>query len=54
LWGSLADADAQGRIQTVFSVPAARFPEGTFVIHAIAKQGATTADTRTEFTIRKQ
>ena len=50
----LADADAQGRIQTVFSVPAGRFPEGTFVIHAIATQGGTTADTRTEITIKKQ
>jgi hypothetical protein len=49
----LADADAQGRIQTVFSVPAGKFPEGTFVIHAIAKQGDTTADTRTEITIKK-
>jgi len=49
----LADADAQGRIQTVFSVPAGKFPEGTFVIHAIAKQGETTADTKTEITIKK-
>ena len=49
----LADADAQGRIQTVFSVPAGKFPEGTFVIHAIAKQGDTTADTKTEITIKK-
>ncbi len=49
----LADADAQGRIQTVFSVPAGKFPEGTFVIHAIATQGSTTADTRTEITIKK-
>ena len=49
----LADADAQGRIQTVFSVPAGKFPAGTFVIHAIAKQGDTTADTQTEITIKK-
>jgi hypothetical protein len=50
----LADADSQGRIQTVFSVPAGKFPEGTFVIHPIAKQGDSTADTRTEITIKKQ
>ena len=49
----LADADAQGRIQTVFSVPAGKFPEGTFEIRAIAKQGDTTADTQTEITIKK-
>jgi len=49
----LADADAQGRIQTVFSVPAGKFPEGTFEIHAIARQGDSTADTRTEITIKK-
>jgi hypothetical protein len=49
----LADADSQGRIQTVFSVPAGKFPEGTFEIRAIAKQGDTTADTKTEITIKK-
>lgn len=50
----LADPDPQGRIQTVFSVPAGRFPEGTYQIHAIATQGATTADSRTDITIKKQ
>lgn len=50
----LADPDDQGRIQTVFSVPAGRFPEGVYEIHAIATQGTTTADSRTEITIKKQ
>ncbi|MGD0578959.1 MAG: VWA domain-containing protein [Bryobacteraceae bacterium] len=50
----LADPDAQGRIQTVFSVPAGRFPEGVYQIHAIATQGDTTADSTTEITIKKQ
>ncbi len=50
----LADPDAQGRIQTVFSVPAGRFPEGVYQIHAIATQGDTKADSTTEITIKKQ
>jgi VWFA-related protein len=49
----LADADSQGRIQTVFSVPAGKFPEGVFELRAVAHQGDSEATSKTEITIKK-
>ena len=47
----LPDADAQGRIPYVMTVPAAAIPAGSYEIHATARQGDTTAATTIPVTI---
>ncbi len=43
----LPDADSQGRIQYVMTIPAASIPPGSYVLKATARQGETVADSRT-------
>jgi hypothetical protein len=47
----LPAADLQGRIPYPMTVPAASIPPGTYEVHAVAKQGSTTAETVTTVTI---
>jgi VWFA-related protein len=43
----LPDADKQGRIPYVMTIPAAAIPPGAYVLQATARQGDTVAETRT-------
>ncbi|MGA7414156.1 MAG: hypothetical protein WBW33_27030, partial [Bryobacteraceae bacterium] len=43
----LPDADKQGRIQYVMTIPAAAIPPGSYVFQATAKQGDTSAESKT-------
>ena len=43
----LPDADAQGRIPYVMTIPAAAIPAGDYQIRATVRQGDTTASTET-------
>jgi len=47
----LPDADAQGRIPYVMTIPAAAIPPGVYQIRATAKQGDTESATETDVTI---
>jgi len=47
----LPDADAQGRIPYVMTIPAAAIPPGTYQVRAVAKQGDSEASTETAVTI---
>jgi VWFA-related protein len=47
----LPDADAQGRIPYVMTVPAAPFPPGVYEIHATTRQGSTSAERTIAVTI---
>ena len=47
----LADADAQGRIPQVMTVPAAAIPPGVYHIRAVAKQGDTESVAETDVKI---
>jgi len=47
----LPDADAQGRIPYVMTIPAAAIPPGAYQIRATAKQGDTTATAQTDVQI---
>jgi VWFA-related protein len=47
----LPDADAQGRIPYVMTIPAAAIPPGVYEVRATAKQGDTTAESKTEVKI---
>jgi VWFA-related protein len=47
----LPDADNQGRIPYVMTIPAAAIPPGVYQVRAIAKQGDTEASTQTSVTI---
>ena len=47
----LPDADAQGRIPYVMTIPAAAIPPGVYEVHATARQGDTSADRKTEVKI---
>ena len=48
----LPAADAQGRIPYVMSSPAASLPPGEYEIHAVVKQGATSAEDRAFVTVQ--
>jgi hypothetical protein len=47
----LPDADAQGRIPYVMTIPAAAIPPGVYQVRAAAKQGDTESATQTEVKI---
>ena len=47
----LPDADAQGRIPYVMTIPAAAIPAGVYQVRAVARQGNTEATTETSVTI---
>jgi hypothetical protein len=47
----LPDADAQGRIPHVMTVPAAAIPPGVYHIRAVAKQGDTESVAETDVKI---
>jgi VWFA-related protein len=49
----LPDADAQGRIQYVLTIPAAAIPPGNYEVRATAQQGDTSATAETEVKIEK-
>ena len=49
----LPDADAQGRIPYVLTIPAAAIPPGTYQVRANAQQGSTSASSATEVKIEK-
>ena len=48
----LPAADASGRIPYVMTIPAASIPAGVYQLHAIAKQGSTTAEARSVLRIQ--
>lgn len=48
----LPAADASGRIPYVMTIPAASIPAGVYQLHAIAKQGNTTAEARSVLRIQ--
>ena len=48
----LPAADAQGRIPYVMSSPAASLPPGDYEIHAVVKQGSTSAEDRAFVTVQ--
>jgi VWFA-related protein len=47
----LPEADAQGRIPYVMTIPAASIPPGSYQVKATARQGATSSETQTELKI---
>lgn len=47
----LPDADSQGRIPDVMTIPAAAIPPGTYEVRATARQGSTTSQTETQVKI---
>ena len=47
----LPDADAQGRIPYVMTIPAASIPPGVYQVRATARQGETTSEAETEVRI---
>jgi len=47
----LPEADAQGRIPYVMTIPAAAIPPGVYEVRAMAKQGDTAAESKTEVKI---
>ena len=47
----LPDADAQGRIPYVMTIPAAAIPPGMYQVRAVAKQGDSESSTETSVTI---
>jgi VWFA-related protein len=49
----LPDADAQGRIPYVLTIPAAAIPPGTYQLRATTTQGGTSASAETEVKIEK-
>jgi len=49
----LPEADAEGRIPYVMTIPAAAIPAGNYDIQATAKQGDTTSETKTTVSIQQ-
>jgi hypothetical protein len=49
----LPDADAQGRIPYVLTIPAAAIPPGTYQLRATTTQGGSSASAETEVKIEK-
>ncbi|MGA2272599.1 MAG: VWA domain-containing protein [Bryobacteraceae bacterium] len=47
----LDDADAQGRIPDVLTIPASAIPAGVYQVRAVAKQGSTESETQTDVKI---
>ena len=48
----LPEADAEGRIQYVMTIPASAIPPGSYEIQATAKQGDTSSETATTVAIQ--